>query len=246
MTAEELRGRMQHDVRAILDRPAQVGRHRGGIHHQRHPSGVGDLGKAADVGNVSRRVGYYFGENGFGVLPDGRGVVARVVAGHECGVHPEPAQRDVELGNGAPIQSRRGHDVVARPCQRSEGTELCGLPAAGGHCTQAALQGGNALLQCCHCGVADAGVDVAVLLQGEQRGGVGGVIEDEAGGLVDRHRTSAGGGVGLPTSVQCAGAEAPLTVGHGLPRVRRVMWSSRAGWSSWVLGAPGRFSTTPI
>ena len=56
--------------------------------------------------------------------------------------------------------------------------------------------GGDPLLEGGGGRVHDPGVDVAEALQGEELGGVVGVLEDVRGRLVDRHRPGAGGGVG--------------------------------------------------
>src|SRR5690606_20898578 len=67
-------------------------------------------------------------------------------------------------------------------------------------------------------GVADARVDVAVLLQREEVGGVVGVGEDERGRLVDRDGARAVDRVGGPAGVEGARAEPELALGrHGCP-----------------------------
>src|SRR5690606_3900797 len=112
----------------------------------------------------------------------------------------------VELGSG--------DDMVAGADERGEGDELGRHPRGGGHCADPALEGGEALLERGDGGVADAGVDVPVLLQGEEARGVCGVGEDEARRLVDRHCAGARGRVRHPSCVQRPGAEAPGAVGH--------------------------------
>ena len=59
-------------------------------------------------------------------------------------------------------------------------------------------------------GVHDAGVDVADLGQREQVLRVRGVAELEARGLVDGHRTGAGGRVGLAADVDLSCLETPV------------------------------------
>ena len=132
----------------------------------------------------------------------------------EGGVDAEAAQRHVELGDGAAVELGGGDDVVAGLGQRGEGDELGGHARGRGHRTDAALEGGDALLERGDRGVADPRVDVAVLLQGEEVGGVVGVLEDEGRGLVDRDGAGAVLGVGGAAGVQGAGAETEGAVSH--------------------------------
>ena len=69
--------------------------------------------------------------------------------------------------------------------------------------------------------VHDPRVDVAELLEAEQRGGVVGVAEHERRRLVDRGGAGAGGRVGLGAGVDLTGFETP--VGH-----RRLLISREA------------------
>src|SRR5205823_11611608 len=98
---------------------------------------------------------------------------------------------------------------------RGEGEELCPLPAGGRDRAEAALQAGHALLEGGNGGVGDAAVDVPELLQGEQRRRLQGVLEDEAGGLVNGHRSGAGGGVGGAARVHGPSPEAVGLFLHG-------------------------------
>ena len=72
----------------------------------------------------------------------------------------------------------------------------------------AAFERGNPLLEGGGGRVHDPGVDVAEALQGEELGGVVGVLEDVGRGLIDRHRARAGGRVGPLPGVDREGVEA--------------------------------------
>src|SRR5690606_5895278 len=147
--------------------------------------------------------------------PERGAVVLRLGGGHEGGLHAEAAQGDVELGDGAAVQLRGGDDVVARAHQCREGDELGAHPGGGGDRADPALEGGDALLEGGGRGVADAGVDVAVLLQRVGVRGGGRIVEDERGGLVDRDRARAVLGVRRAARVQGAGAEPEGALRHG-------------------------------
>ena len=146
---------------------------------------------------------------------------------HERRVDPEAAQRHVELGDRAAVERGRRDDVVARAREGGERQELRGLPRAGGHRAERALEAGQALLERGDRRVRDAAVDVAVLLQREQVRGVGGVVEDEARRLVDRHGAGAGRGVGHGAGVHGARAESPGPVLVATP----PFYTGRAGRS---------------
>ncbi|MCY1232589.1 hypothetical protein D9M72_450890 [compost metagenome] len=231
---------MDHDVRPVLDRPHQVRRAQGGVDDQRNAGVARHLCQPLKVLDFRRRVGHHLDEDRLGVLPDRGGVVRRVGAGDECGVHPEAAQRDVELGDRAAVQLGGRHDVVACLGERGKGDELRGHARRRRNGSDAALQGGNALFERCHRGVADPGVDVAVLLQGEEVGGVLGVLEDEGRGLVDRDGPRAVLGVGCAAGVQGAGAEAELAVRHYAFTSPVVFDASAA------TGVPDRSSSVPF
>ncbi|SKU35004.1 Uncharacterised protein [Mycobacteroides abscessus subsp. abscessus] len=111
---------------------------------------------------------------------------------------------------GASVQPRAGDDVVAclRDVHDRQGRRrLSGGKQQRGHAT---FQGRDALLDDILGGVADAGVDVALFGQPEERRGVRGVVEDVGGGLVDRQGPRVGRRVGGLARVDLLGLERPL------------------------------------
>ena len=118
MTAEELRRRVDDDVGAELDRPAQVRRGDGRVDDERDPGVVGDVGEALEVGDGARRVGHDLGVDQLRVRADGRGERGRVGLGDERGRDAEAGQRALEQRARAAVELRRRHDVVAGAAQR--------------------------------------------------------------------------------------------------------------------------------
>ncbi len=121
---------------------------------------------------------------------------------------------------------------------------LAGRDAQG---ADAALERRDPLLEDTGRRVHDPGVDVAELLEPEQAGGVGGVVEDVAGGGVDRHGPGVRGRVDVLARVEGEGlgAEGGILVGHcdllgadadgaAWPKLERKRAS--LGWSR---GSPG-------
>ena len=147
MTAEELRRRVEHDVGAVLDRPAQVRRDGGGVDDQRDAVGVSDVGGAGDVEHVTARVGDDLGEEQLRRRRDRRREIVGLAPGDERRVHPEAAQRHVELGHGAAVQPGGRHDVVAGSCEGGEGEELGRLTARRRHRADPALEARHPFLE---------------------------------------------------------------------------------------------------
>jgi hypothetical protein len=175
---------------------------------------VGYLGQALEIGNVAGRVGHDFGVDGLRVLLHCCGEIRRIIAVDERGLHTEAAQGDVELGDGPAVELGRGHNVVPGSSQRGEGDEFRGHAGRGSDGADAAFERGDPLLEGGHGGVANPRVDVAVLLQREEVGGVVGVLEDEGRGLVDRYGAGTVLGIGSSTRVQGTGAEAECAFSH--------------------------------
>ena len=97
--------------------------------------------------------------------------------------------------------------MVAGAGQGDEDQQLGRLAARGGDRTQPALQAGHPFLERGDGRVADPAVDVAELLQREERGGIQRVLEDEARGLVDGDGPGTGRRVRAAAGVDRAGPE---------------------------------------
>ena len=120
VAAQELRGGVDDDVGAPLERPVQVRGGEGRVDDERHAGGVRDLGEALDVGDLAGRVRDRLGEDELGPVGDRGGVVGRVGARDERRLDAEAPQRDVQLGDRAAVQAGGGDDVVAGAAQRGE------------------------------------------------------------------------------------------------------------------------------
>jgi hypothetical protein len=110
----------------------------------------------------------------------------------------DEADLDAELGQAvveqvvrAAVEARAGDDVVAGLGDVEDRQRLGRLAAAHEQRADAALEARDALLDDVVRRVHQPGVDVAELLQPEQRRGVVGVLEDVRRRLVDRQRPGA-------------------------------------------------------
>src|SRR5690349_6010308 len=113
----------------------------------------------------------------------------------------------------------------------------------------AAFEAGDALFQYRHGRIGQARIDVAEIVQVEERGGVVDVVEDVGGRLVNRRRTRAGDRVGRRSSMDRPRLEAvalvvtgggPLADGTLAWRLRRAVLDDAA-----VDAAPRQFAAEP-
>ncbi len=214
VAADELGCRVDHDVGAMLDGPAQVGRGKGVVHHQRHPEAVSHLGRHSDVEHVALGIADRLPVDQLGAGGNGRLDGVRVVDVDEGDVDAHAAQRHVELGVGTPVQGTGGDHLVALPAQGEDGDELGRLARRGGQRTQPSFERRHPLLEGGGGGVADAGVDVAVGLEGEEVGRLLWIVEDERRGGVDGHRPGSRLRIGGLPGVDGPGVETELAVCH--------------------------------
>lgn len=208
--AEELGGRVDDDVRPVLDGAQQVRGGHGVVDDERQAGGVRDVGDAPDVEDVAARVAEGLREQGLGVRSYGGPPRVEVVGVLDEGhLDAEPRQGVPEQVVRAAVEGGAGDDVIAGRGEVQEREGLRGLPRGEGDGGDTAFEGGDALFEGVLGGVVDAGVDVAGFGQGEEVGRVLGVAEDERGRLVDRDRAGAGGRVGRGAGVELLGLERP-------------------------------------
>ena len=186
--AQELGGRLDHDIGAVLDRPAQVRRRHRIVDHQRHAGLVRDLRHRLDVEHVHARIGDGFAVQGTRLRGDRLAEVFRVVGLDEFDVDAQTPEAHVELRVGAAVERAGRHQFIALPEQAGDRQELRRLSARCRETGDAALQRRHALLEDVRGRIHDAGIDVAELLQAKERRRMVGVLEGEGSRLVDGYR----------------------------------------------------------
>jgi hypothetical protein len=217
VAADELGGRVHHDVGSVPQRLGQVGGGHGVVHHQGDAVLVGDGGDVLEVEHVAFGIADRLAVERFGGGPDrGPPRVEVVSVVDEADLDPELGKRVVQEVVGAAVERGRGHQVAAVLGQVEQCHGLGRLAAGHGQRRHAALERRHPFLEDRLGGVHDAGVDVPELLEAEESGGVGSVPEGVAGGLVDGHGPGPGGRVGHGPGVDLAGFEAPIGHGSGL------------------------------
>ncbi len=184
---EELRGRVDHDVRPQLERALEEGAHERVVHDEQRAAPVRGLGQGRDVADLHERVGG-------GLDPEQRELARRLVEGarvarvQERELHAVGGQDLREEAMGAAVHvvgddhaldglDERHHGVGGRHA----GRETVGVGAA--------LEGAEVLFQGAPRGILGAGVFVALVLPDP--------FLDVRRGLEDRCHDRAGGGIRL-------------------------------------------------
>src|SRR5690606_21939055 len=171
------------------------------VDDQRQTMRMRDGGELLDIHELAARVGEAFDVQRLGPVVDQLLEARRIIDVCPADFPDEILEGLRELVDGAAVELARGDEIVPLLHQRVEDDEVRGLAGGRRERGRTALERGHALLQHRLGRVHDAGVDVAERFQAKQRGGVVGIVENEGGGLIDRRRARAGGGVGLRAGV---------------------------------------------
>ena len=175
---------------------------------------MGDLGNGRDIDESAAGIGRALDEDRLGFVVDlafEGGKIERIDPAH---MPVEALEGIAELVDRAAIEPARGNEIVAGPHDRVEDEELGGMARGDGERRRSAFERGDALFEHGLRRVHDAGIDIAESLQAEERGGMVRVVEDEAGGLVDRRRTRAGRRVRLSAGMDSKCGKSGLVRGH--------------------------------
>jgi len=197
VAADELGGRVDDDVRAVLDGTDEVRGAKGVINDQRQAVLVGDGRDGVDVGDVTVGVAQSLEVDGLGVGLDRVLDLFQVMCIHEGGGDAELGQGVLQQVIAAAVDGLLGHDVVAGLRQRLDGVGDGRRAGSGGQSSDAALERRDTLLEHVLRGVGQTAIDVSGVGQTEAVSGVLAVAEDVGGGLVDGDGAGIGGGVGL-------------------------------------------------
>jgi hypothetical protein len=199
--ADVLGRRVNDDVGAVVERPADNGRRRV-VDDQRHAQLLADLGDLADREDPQLRVRQGLGVVGAGARVGRPAEVLRVARVDEADLDAEAVEGVGEEVPGAAVEVGRADDVVARARDVLDRHGRGRLARGDRERRDPAIERGDALLEHVAGRVRDPGVDVAELLEREEIRRMPGVIELVRRGLVDRHRDRAGGRVVAVTGVQ--------------------------------------------
>ena len=189
MSADELRRRMHHDVRPVLQRPKQIRRAERIIDHHGHTVRVGDPRDRIDVRDIRIRVAQRLQvhERRFGT--NRRRNLVHIVCIHERRLYAEPCERMLKQIVCAAIDGLLRHHMGARLGQRLDGQRdrRCARGnSQGGH---TALKRRDALLQHRLRGVGQTAIDVSRICQTKAIRRMLGILEHVTRCLIDGSRT---------------------------------------------------------
>jgi hypothetical protein len=213
VAADEFRGGVEDDRRAVLHRAAEIRRGEGVVDDERNFVRVGQGGERFLVEDRAARIADGFAVERAGLLRDGLLPGGEVVRIDQRNFDGKLEERLLELRDGAAVQMRGGDDLITRRKERHQRDELRRHAAGDGERAGRAFKRGHAFLEDGRGRVADARVDVAVLLQLEKLRGLVGVVEDVGGRLVNRHGPRAGVRVGNVAGVDHPGLKTKFARG---------------------------------
>ena len=233
VAVQVLRRRVHHDVRALFQRPLEVRRREGVVHHDGRADAVRRFRERGEVGDPQHRVRRRLDEEERRApveFAQGRGGVARV---HPDEVQSPAAQHLFAEPVGAPVTVAGGHHPLSA-VHDLERHRRRRHPRGAGDRSGAPFEVRQVLLGGVPGGVPGAGV---LVLAGTARGGL-----DEGGGVHQRRHDGPGARVRVLPHMDRPGGEPPPRrrrrlrfggpVGHRESRVR--------GWEEGRRAAEGR------
>jgi hypothetical protein len=218
VAAEPFREGVDDHVRAVLYGLEEIGRGEGRVHDEGQLVLLRDARNSVEVGHVQGRVadGLDVEEPRLGA--DGLLEALGIPDVGEGRPYAEVGKDGVEHRVGAAVEVRGRDDLVAGAGDGDDRVEDGGRARGHGDRGGPALELGDAGLEDLVGRVAEAGVDVAEFLEGEEVGRVPGVLEGEGARAVDRHGARECGRVGIVAGLDRGGLEGALfLVGHMVP-----------------------------
>src|SRR5579883_2937820 len=124
MAANEFRGGVDHDIGAVLDRTAQIGRGEGVVNDQRKIILVRHSRHRGDIEHVNSRVADGFAVDRAGARGDRAAKIISVFRIDKRGLNTEAAEAHVELRVRAAIERLGRDDLIARFEKAHQGDKL--------------------------------------------------------------------------------------------------------------------------
>ena len=207
VAADELRGRVHDDVKAVFDRAEQSRRQRGVVDDRRQAMTMRHAGDRLVVGHVVLRIAGGFDEHGAGVLVHQLADIFGPLGIEEPDLDTEFLKGLGKQRPGPTVQAV-GRDEVLSRVRDGQQRRRDGCLAAG-QCQRrrTAIEGCQPLFEDVGGGIHQSRVDVPEFAQAEQVGCVFGVVKHVARCGVDRHGPRCGRGVGGLTGVKCKRAK---------------------------------------
>ena len=219
--AQELGGRMHHDIGAMQERLAQVRRSRGVVHDERDARFARDGTHRREIDHVDGGVAQCFREDRLRVRTQRLAEIAGIVGIDERRLDPELAEIHREHRMRTAVKLVGRHHVVARLEDIEQRHHFRRLPRRRRHRGAPAFKGCYALLEYRRGGIRKSRVDVAERLQVEKTRRVFRAIEDVRGRLVERNRPRTRLRVRDLAGMKAKRLDSEFSVGHFLLSPRR-------------------------
>ena len=175
---------------------------------------LGDLGDGVDVGDVGVGVAERLEVDDRGVVLDGALDLVQVMGIDKRGLDAKLGERMLQQVVRATVDGLLSNHVITGLGKCLQGIGDSGSAGSNGEAGHAALERGDTVLKDTLGGVGQTTVDVTGIGKAKAVGGVLGVAEHVARGLIDRHGAGIGCGVGaLLANVQLQGIETKGVLG---------------------------------
>ena len=143
VAAQPLGRRMQHEVGAVLERPAEAGRGEGVVDQERQAVVVRDRGDLRDVQDLEAGIADRLAEHEAGLGPDRRGEGRRIARVDEGRLDAEARQGELQQVGAAAVERLGRDDVAAGAHQRRDREVQRRLTARGRDRADPALERGD-------------------------------------------------------------------------------------------------------
>ena len=214
VTADELGCGVDDDVGTMLQRTEQIRGAEGVVDDNRQTVLLGDLGDSVDVGDVGVGVAERLEIDDRGVVLDGPLDLFQVMGIDEGGLDAKLGERMLQQVVGATVDGLLSHHVVTGLGKSLQGIGDGSSTGGDGKTCHTALECGDTVLEDALGGVGQTAVDVTSVGKTKAVGGVLGIAEHIARGLVDRHGAGVGCGIGaLLANVKLQGIETKGVLG---------------------------------
>ena len=214
VAANELGCGVDDDVGTMLQRTEQIRGAEGVIDDNRQTVLLGDLGDGVDVGDVGVGVAERLEIDDRGAVLDGALDLFQVMGIDEGGLDTKLGERVLQQVVGTAVDGLLGHHVVTGLGKSLQGIGDGSSAGGDGKTCHATLEGDDTVLKDALGGVGQTAVDVTGVGKTKAVGGVLGVAEHIARGLVDRHGTGVGCRIGaLLANVKLQGVETKGVLG---------------------------------
>ena len=214
VATDELGRGVDNDVGAVLQRTEQVRSAEGVVDDNRQTVLLGDLRDGIDVGDVGVGVAERLEVDDRGVVLDGTLDLVQVMGIDKRGLDAKLGERVLQQVVGTTVDGLLGHHMVTGLGECLQGVGDSGSTGSNGEAGHAALERGDTVLKDALGGVGQTTVDVTGVGKAKAVGGVLGVAEHVARGLIDRHGAGIGCGIGaLLANVQLQGIETKGVLG---------------------------------